>query len=150
MAEHGRSCVYRRQLQCLCGLSTWLLKRDQQPQGQSASHHHQPCVWLTHDISLDEFEDDDLSEITEITDECGLSLNCNGPDMKSGDLISELIIIPGGGFGMDLVSSIMEGPTEGASHTADGRGVSLCRGGGMGGVAVLTLFIDMSARTSFI
>ncbi|XP_040058418.2 C-Jun-amino-terminal kinase-interacting protein 1 isoform X2 [Gasterosteus aculeatus] len=38
--------------------------------------------WLTHDISLDEFEDDDLSEITEITDECGLSLNCNGPDMK--------------------------------------------------------------------
>ncbi|XP_056268566.1 C-Jun-amino-terminal kinase-interacting protein 1-like isoform X2 [Pseudoliparis swirei] len=38
--------------------------------------------WLTHDISLDEFEDDDLSEITEITDECGMSLNCNGPDMK--------------------------------------------------------------------
>ncbi|XP_035484614.2 C-Jun-amino-terminal kinase-interacting protein 1 isoform X2 [Scophthalmus maximus] len=38
--------------------------------------------WLTHDISLDEFEDDDLSEITEITDECGMSLNCNGPDIK--------------------------------------------------------------------
>ncbi|XP_061593530.1 C-Jun-amino-terminal kinase-interacting protein 1 isoform X2 [Cololabis saira] len=38
--------------------------------------------WLTHDISVDEFEDDDLSEITEITDECGLSLNCNGPDIK--------------------------------------------------------------------
>uniref|UniRef100_A0A672YD54 Mitogen-activated protein kinase 8 interacting protein 1 n=1 Tax=Sphaeramia orbicularis TaxID=375764 RepID=A0A672YD54_9TELE len=37
---------------------------------------------LTHDISLDEFEDDDLSEITEITDERGLSLNCNGPDIK--------------------------------------------------------------------
>uniref|UniRef100_A0A8C5EHI6 Mitogen-activated protein kinase 8 interacting protein 1 n=1 Tax=Gouania willdenowi TaxID=441366 RepID=A0A8C5EHI6_GOUWI len=37
---------------------------------------------LTHDISLDEFEDDDLSEITEITDERGMSLNCNGPDMK--------------------------------------------------------------------
>uniref|UniRef100_W5NBP7 Mitogen-activated protein kinase 8 interacting protein 1 n=1 Tax=Lepisosteus oculatus TaxID=7918 RepID=W5NBP7_LEPOC len=33
--------------------------------------------WLTHDISLDEFEDEDLSEITEITDECGMSLNCN-------------------------------------------------------------------------
>uniref|UniRef100_A0A3Q0SYK0 Mitogen-activated protein kinase 8 interacting protein 1 n=1 Tax=Amphilophus citrinellus TaxID=61819 RepID=A0A3Q0SYK0_AMPCI len=32
---------------------------------------------LTHDISLDEFEDDDLSEITEITDERGMSLNCN-------------------------------------------------------------------------
>ncbi|KAK7919226.1 hypothetical protein WMY93_010510 [Mugilogobius chulae] len=39
------------------------------------------CV-LTHDISLDEFEDDDLSEITEITDERGMSLNCNGPDLK--------------------------------------------------------------------
>ncbi|XP_017269776.1 C-Jun-amino-terminal kinase-interacting protein 1 isoform X2 [Kryptolebias marmoratus] len=37
---------------------------------------------LTHDISLDEFEDDDLSEITEITDERGISLNCNGPDIK--------------------------------------------------------------------
>lgn len=37
---------------------------------------------LTHDISLDEFEDDDLSEITEITDERGMSLNCNGPDLK--------------------------------------------------------------------
>lgn len=32
---------------------------------------------LTHDISLDEFEDEDLSEITEITDERGMSLNCN-------------------------------------------------------------------------
>ncbi|XP_063044329.1 C-Jun-amino-terminal kinase-interacting protein 1 [Engraulis encrasicolus] len=32
---------------------------------------------LTHDISLDEFEDEDLSEITEITDERGVSLNCN-------------------------------------------------------------------------
>lgn len=37
---------------------------------------------MTHDISLDEFEDDDLSEITEITDERGVSLNCNGPDLK--------------------------------------------------------------------
>lgn len=37
---------------------------------------------MTHDISLDEFEDDDLSEITEITDERGMSLNCNGPDLK--------------------------------------------------------------------
>ncbi|KAF7647702.1 hypothetical protein LDENG_00168090 [Lucifuga dentata] len=38
--------------------------------------------WLTHDISLDEFEDDDLSEITEITDERGRSLNYNGLDLK--------------------------------------------------------------------
>lgn len=28
---------------------------------------------LTHDISLEEFEDEDLSEIT---DECGISLQC--------------------------------------------------------------------------
>ncbi|XP_068170800.1 C-Jun-amino-terminal kinase-interacting protein 1 isoform X2 [Antennarius striatus] len=39
--------------------------------------------WLTHDISLDGFEDDDLSEVTEITDEHGRSLNCNGPDLKA-------------------------------------------------------------------
>uniref|UniRef100_A0A673X257 Mitogen-activated protein kinase 8 interacting protein 1 n=1 Tax=Salmo trutta TaxID=8032 RepID=A0A673X257_SALTR len=38
--------------------------------------------WLTHDISLNEFEDEDLSEITEITDECGMSLNCNGLEIK--------------------------------------------------------------------
>uniref|UniRef100_H3BGP3 Mitogen-activated protein kinase 8 interacting protein 1 n=1 Tax=Latimeria chalumnae TaxID=7897 RepID=H3BGP3_LATCH len=31
---------------------------------------------LTHDISLEEFEDEDLSEITEITDERGISLHC--------------------------------------------------------------------------
>ncbi|XP_045564393.1 C-Jun-amino-terminal kinase-interacting protein 1 isoform X2 [Salmo salar] len=38
--------------------------------------------WLTHDISLNEFEDDDLSEITEITDECGMSLNYMGLEIK--------------------------------------------------------------------
>lgn len=30
-------------------------------------------IRLTHDISLEEFEDEDLSEIT---DECGISLQC--------------------------------------------------------------------------
>ncbi|KAG7467931.1 hypothetical protein MATL_G00137440 [Megalops atlanticus] len=40
-----------------------------------------PNFRLTHDISLDEFEDEDLSEITEITDECGMSLNCNSIDI---------------------------------------------------------------------
>lgn len=44
--------------------------------------HKSSVTRLTHDISLDEFEDDDLSEITEITDERGMSLNCNGPDLK--------------------------------------------------------------------
>ncbi|XP_025027894.1 C-Jun-amino-terminal kinase-interacting protein 1-like isoform X1 [Python bivittatus] len=32
-----------------------------------------PSFRLTHDISLEEFEDEDLSEIT---DECGISLHC--------------------------------------------------------------------------
>lgn len=45
---------------------------------------------MTHDISLDEFEDDDLSEITEITDERGMSLNCNGPDLKVSCLSTDL------------------------------------------------------------
>ncbi|XP_016375272.1 C-Jun-amino-terminal kinase-interacting protein 1a [Sinocyclocheilus rhinocerous] len=31
--------------------------------------------WLTHDISLNEYEDDDLSEVTEITDENGITLS---------------------------------------------------------------------------
>ncbi|KTG36744.1 hypothetical protein cypCar_00009626 [Cyprinus carpio] len=31
--------------------------------------------WLTHDISLNEYEDDDLSEMTEITDENGITLS---------------------------------------------------------------------------
>ncbi|KAI1889585.1 hypothetical protein AGOR_G00164430 [Albula goreensis] len=41
-----------------------------------------PNFRLTHDISLDEFEDEDLSELTEITDECGMSLNSNSLDIK--------------------------------------------------------------------
>ncbi|XP_034434483.1 C-Jun-amino-terminal kinase-interacting protein 1 isoform X2 [Hippoglossus hippoglossus] len=52
------------------------------PAGRGVQVNSPASFRLTHDISLDEFEDDDLSEITEITDECGLSLNCNGPDMK--------------------------------------------------------------------
>ncbi|XP_051510612.1 C-Jun-amino-terminal kinase-interacting protein 1-like isoform X2 [Myxocyprinus asiaticus] len=38
--------------------------------------------WLTHDIGLDEFEDEDLSEITEITDEFVLRGRCHGSDIK--------------------------------------------------------------------
>ncbi|XP_028298190.1 C-Jun-amino-terminal kinase-interacting protein 1 isoform X2 [Gouania willdenowi] len=55
---------------------------DQGGEGGEGWMEDQWEKWLTHDISLDEFEDDDLSEITEITDERGMSLNCNGPDMK--------------------------------------------------------------------
>ncbi|XP_006793836.1 C-Jun-amino-terminal kinase-interacting protein 1 [Neolamprologus brichardi] len=53
------------------------------PSGRNIQVKSPASFRLTHDISLDEFEDDDLSEITEITDECGMSLNCNGPDIKS-------------------------------------------------------------------
>ncbi|XP_069561533.1 C-Jun-amino-terminal kinase-interacting protein 1 isoform X1 [Brachyistius frenatus] len=52
------------------------------PSGHNVQVKSPASFRLTHDISLDEFEDDDLSEITEITDECGMSLNCNGPDIK--------------------------------------------------------------------
>uniref|UniRef100_A0A3Q2UNV2 Mitogen-activated protein kinase 8 interacting protein 1 n=1 Tax=Fundulus heteroclitus TaxID=8078 RepID=A0A3Q2UNV2_FUNHE len=38
------------------------------------SSHSSSTTRLTHDISLDEFEDDDLSEITEITDERGMKI----------------------------------------------------------------------------
>ncbi|XP_034729531.1 C-Jun-amino-terminal kinase-interacting protein 1 isoform X2 [Etheostoma cragini] len=52
------------------------------PFGRNIQVNSSASFRLTNDISLDEFEDDDLSEITEITDECGTSLNCNGPDIK--------------------------------------------------------------------
>ncbi|XP_009301942.1 C-Jun-amino-terminal kinase-interacting protein 1 [Danio rerio] len=38
--------------------------------------------WLTHDIGLDEFEDEDLSEITEITDEYAFKARRNDSDIK--------------------------------------------------------------------
>ncbi|XP_053721027.1 C-Jun-amino-terminal kinase-interacting protein 1 isoform X2 [Synchiropus splendidus] len=59
-------------------------KSTSPPPGRKLHAANSPVSFrLTHDISLDEFEDDDLSEITEITDERGMSLNCNGPDLKS-------------------------------------------------------------------
>ncbi|XP_057692500.1 C-Jun-amino-terminal kinase-interacting protein 1-like isoform X1 [Corythoichthys intestinalis] len=58
-------------------------KRDASQQSDRNLGVKSPAICrLTHDISLGEFEDDDLSEITEITDERGMSLNCNGPDIK--------------------------------------------------------------------
>ncbi|XP_023827462.1 C-Jun-amino-terminal kinase-interacting protein 1a [Salvelinus sp. IW2-2015] len=42
--------------------------------------------WLTHDISLEEFEDEDLSQVTEITDEAGASLNYD--DLDSQDHVT--------------------------------------------------------------
>ncbi|KAL0968614.1 hypothetical protein UPYG_G00269190 [Umbra pygmaea] len=55
---------------------------------------------LTHDISLEEFEDDDLSQVTEITDETGVSLNYN--DLDSQDHVTW--------------------PASGEAGKADGRG----------------------------
>ncbi|KAL0628670.1 C-Jun-amino-terminal kinase-interacting protein 1 [Plecturocebus cupreus] len=49
-----------------------LLKMDSSPDNDSWLED-QWERWLTHDISLEEFEDEDLSEIT---DECGISLQC--------------------------------------------------------------------------
>ncbi|XP_061078431.1 C-Jun-amino-terminal kinase-interacting protein 1-like isoform X1 [Conger conger] len=53
-----------------------------------------PSYRLTQDISLDEFEDEDLSEITEIADDCGMSLNCNGVVIK-GHLTRRANGVPG-------------------------------------------------------
>lgn len=41
-----------------------------------------PLCRLTNDISLNEYEDDDLSEVTEITDENGITLNHLDLDFK--------------------------------------------------------------------
>uniref|UniRef100_A0A8C9P1U9 Mitogen-activated protein kinase 8 interacting protein 1 n=1 Tax=Spermophilus dauricus TaxID=99837 RepID=A0A8C9P1U9_SPEDA len=49
-----------------------VLKMDSSPDNDSWLED-QWERWLTHDISLEEFEDEDLSEIT---DECGISLQC--------------------------------------------------------------------------
>lgn len=49
-----------------------VLKMDSSPDNDSWLED-QWERWLTHDISLEEFEDEDLSEITE---ECGISLQC--------------------------------------------------------------------------
>ncbi|XP_024151940.1 C-Jun-amino-terminal kinase-interacting protein 1 isoform X1 [Oryzias melastigma] len=57
-------------------------RKNSPPSSRSVPVNPSASRRLTHDISLDEFEDDDLSEITEITDECGISLNCNRPDPK--------------------------------------------------------------------
>ncbi|KAM4721341.1 C-Jun-amino-terminal kinase-interacting protein 1 [Rhinophrynus dorsalis] len=55
-----------------------------------------PHFRLTHDITLEEFEDEDLSEITEITDECGISLHCNESRHHKSRLCAEPGPAPGG------------------------------------------------------
>ncbi|XP_053305239.1 C-Jun-amino-terminal kinase-interacting protein 1 isoform X2 [Spea bombifrons] len=55
-----------------------------------------PHFRLTHDITLEEFEDEDLSEITEITDECGISLHCNESRRCKGRLRADPGLAPSG------------------------------------------------------
>ncbi|KAJ8248905.1 hypothetical protein GJAV_G00229030 [Gymnothorax javanicus] len=50
--------------------------------------------WLTQDIGLNEFEDADLSEITDITDDCGMSINFNSVDFK-GHMMQTANLGPG-------------------------------------------------------
>ncbi|XP_041445749.1 C-Jun-amino-terminal kinase-interacting protein 1 isoform X2 [Xenopus laevis] len=63
--------------------------------------------WLTHDITLEEFEDEDLSEITEITDECGISLHCNDGQHCKSRLRREPGPAPGGGGAASRIQAEM-------------------------------------------
>ncbi|KAM9301649.1 C-Jun-amino-terminal kinase-interacting protein 1 [Gastrophryne carolinensis] len=64
-------------------------------------------TWLTHDITLEEFEDEDLSEITEITDECGISLHCNDSRHCKSRLRAEPGPAPGGGGAASRIQAEM-------------------------------------------
>ncbi|XP_018410042.1 PREDICTED: C-Jun-amino-terminal kinase-interacting protein 1 isoform X2 [Nanorana parkeri] len=66
-----------------------------------------PHFRLTHDITLEEFEDEDLSEITEITDECGISLHCNDSRHCKSRLRAEPGPAPGGGGAASRIQTEM-------------------------------------------
>ncbi|XP_075694065.1 C-Jun-amino-terminal kinase-interacting protein 1 isoform X4 [Rhinoderma darwinii] len=66
-----------------------------------------PHFRLTHDITLEEFEDEDLSEITEITDECGISLHCNESRHCKSRLRAEPGPAPGGGGAASRIQAEM-------------------------------------------
>ncbi|PKU28304.1 c-jun-amino-terminal kinase-interacting protein 1 [Limosa lapponica baueri] len=68
--------VSRRKGSCRCGGAEPLVPGPASDAARAGEGGR--VVWasvpgLTHDISLEEFEDEDLSEIT---DECGISLHC--------------------------------------------------------------------------
>nr|XP_033784787.1 C-Jun-amino-terminal kinase-interacting protein 1 isoform X2 [Geotrypetes seraphini] len=82
-----------------------------------------PNFRLTHDISLEEFDDEDLSEITEIADECGLSLHCKESlaCRSHVGLDTDVMQEGGGGAGsriqaemlqLDLIDSVDDLPEE--------------------------------------
>ncbi|XP_075044332.1 C-Jun-amino-terminal kinase-interacting protein 1 isoform X2 [Mixophyes fleayi] len=66
-----------------------------------------PRFRLTHDITLEEFEDEDLSEITEIKDECGISLHCNESRHCKSRLRAEPGPAPGGGGAASRIQAEM-------------------------------------------
>ncbi|XP_063800383.1 C-Jun-amino-terminal kinase-interacting protein 1 isoform X3 [Pseudophryne corroboree] len=66
-----------------------------------------PRFRLTHDITLEEFEDEDLSEITEIKDECGISLHCNESRHCKSRLRTEPGPAPGGGGAASRIQAEM-------------------------------------------
>ncbi|KAI7814097.1 C-Jun-amino-terminal kinase-interacting protein 1 [Triplophysa rosa] len=55
---------------------------DSNSDGKEEWSEEQWEKWLTHDIGLDEFEDADLSEITEIRDEFVLRSSCNASEIE--------------------------------------------------------------------
>ncbi|XP_053134219.1 C-Jun-amino-terminal kinase-interacting protein 1 isoform X2 [Hemicordylus capensis] len=76
--------------------------------------------WLTHDISLEEFEDEDLSEIT---DECGISLHCKDSlaSRSHVNLQASSVLGVGGGeasrlqaemLQLDLIDATVETPAD--------------------------------------
>ncbi|XP_068117810.1 C-Jun-amino-terminal kinase-interacting protein 1 isoform X2 [Hyperolius riggenbachi] len=66
-----------------------------------------PHFRLTHDITLEEFEDEDLSEITEITDECGISLHCGDSRHCKSRLRAEPGPAPAGGGAASRIQAEM-------------------------------------------
>ncbi|KAM4617654.1 C-Jun-amino-terminal kinase-interacting protein 1 isoform 2-T2 [Discoglossus pictus] len=66
-----------------------------------------PHFRLTHDITLEEFEDEDLSEITEIRDGCGISLHCNDSRHCTSRLRAEPGPAPGGGGAASRIQAEM-------------------------------------------
>ncbi|XP_076970623.1 C-Jun-amino-terminal kinase-interacting protein 1 isoform X2 [Tamandua tetradactyla] len=79
-----------------------LLKMDPSPNNDSWLED-QWEHWLTHDISLEEFEDEDLSEIT---DECGISLQCK--DTLSLRPPRAGLLSGGGGAGSRLQAEMLQ------------------------------------------
>lgn len=100
-----------------------VLKMDSSPDNDSWLED-QWERWLTHDISLEEFEDEDLSEIT---DECGISLQCK-ETLSLRPPRAGLLSGGGGGAGSRLQAEMLQmdlidaaGDTPGAEDDEEDR-----------------------------